>query len=131
MRDDQARDSSPGKAGGRKTALTIVGVLLLGVVVLAAIVYYSNVGEPNEPAAKLKIQTIEAALGTYKLKHGEYPSSLEPLTLSDDGKPPLLEDRDLIDPWGKPFQYSPEELSPTGKPKVFTTSPQGEVISNW
>jgi hypothetical protein len=81
---------------------------------------------------RVKIATIENYVQDYKNRHGEYPPSLAVLTVPEDGKAaPDLEQRDLMDDWGTPIRYDPKVIGPSGKPKIFAVTPEGDEICNW
>ena len=86
------------------------GLPLLGVVV--AIVGSRVVGPfPwNKPAiARAQVQQIQEALREYRIDVGTYPATLDALTrrAADAGaKGPYLETSGLLDPWGRPYQYT-------------------------
>jgi hypothetical protein len=105
-----------------------------GFLVFWAVVYdfLHNPGYPKEAAARLGIARVEGALAAYQATHGECPPSLRVLIVPENGKAAPLEDKELLDPWGGPFRYDPSNRHPqTGRPRIFTVSPQGDKISNW
>jgi hypothetical protein len=85
--------------------------------------------------AKQDIKTLEAAVDAFLVEHGIYPDTLEPLTISQDGKRPLLAPENLIDPWNRPYSYDPGQQHPvTGRPKISSLGANedpGSMISNW
>src|SRR5690349_19374265 len=86
----------------------------------------------KESAARIGVSDIEHAVVTYKNAHGDYPPSLKELIVPESGKPALLDVLDLNDPWGRAFRYDTSQCHPqTGRPKIFTVSPDGQTISNW
>jgi hypothetical protein len=81
---------------------------------------------------RAKIATIEKYVQDHKNRHGDYPPSLAVLTVSEDGKAaPDLEQSDLLDDWGAPIRYDPHVLGPSGRPKIFAVTPEGDEIANW
>ncbi len=84
----------------------------------------------NMKTARVKIKTINFALGSYFASKNEYPKSLNVLT---EGDIAILPDADsIVDPWKKPFQYDPKGPKNNGsQPDVWTVSPDKEVICNW
>jgi len=121
----------------RRSAFTLMEVLVVVaiLVILAGVggvAYFSYLESANEQAAQLKIHTIEEAASAYRLKHGQFPQDLSVLTQQEEGGgAAMLEPKDLNDPWEQQYQYSPQQQSTTGKPKIFTVSPNGKTISNW
>jgi hypothetical protein len=105
-------------------------------------------GDPNKPrddpaviekekgkqeTAWVQARNLEKAVLTYKVKNGEYPPSLEVLAHPQpDGGAPLLKPEDIIDPWGKQYQYDPTGPNHKGeKPDIFTMALDGTKIGNW
>jgi general secretion pathway protein G len=103
-------------------------VMLAGV---AAYSYMSYLEGAREKTAKLQITHLEEAVSAYNIDNGSMPESLQVLAQSEGGKHAAVEVKDLNDPWGKPYVYEPNNLSPTGKPRISTTTPAGQSISNW
>jgi general secretion pathway protein G len=131
-----ARRTERTSRAARRLAFTLMEVMVVVAILVilasvAGVAVFKYLDDANESAAKLKIQSIETAVNSYKLKHGDFPQSLEALTVqSDAGSHAYLEQRDIIDPWGKEYQYNPGQLSTTGKPYIGTTTPSGAPISN-
>jgi len=127
-----------GSRAATRAAFTLLEVLVV-VAILVILVSVLSVGlfkyldEAREDAARIGIAKIEFAVNAYKIKHGQFPQSLQELTgASEVGHSASLEVTDLNDPWGQQYQYQPQVTSPTGKPKIMTTSPSsGKVIQNW
>jgi general secretion pathway protein G len=120
----------------RRAAFTLMEVM----VVVAILVILASVGsvavfkyleDANESKAKLQIANIETAVKAHKIKNGEFPQSLEVLTVMEGGKPAALDANDIRDPWGKEYQYLPGTTNTKGTPKIMTTTPNGLVIANW
>ena len=122
-------------------ALQRGGFTLMEVMVVAAIlVILAGVGsvalfryldDAKENTARLGIAKIETAIGGYRNSHGDqFPPNLQVLTVPENGKASYLEPSDIIDPWGKEFQFNPQQTSNSGKPFVGTTTPGGLTISN-
>jgi hypothetical protein len=82
--------------------------------------------------AEADVHTIEDACKVYKLKFGEYPSTLE-LFLKPPSGQPFFENSDaLLDSWGHKFQYDPKGPKNGGnKPDVWAVTPNGKTIGNW
>jgi type II secretory pathway pseudopilin PulG len=115
--------------------LVVVAILVI-LASVASVVVFRYLEESKENVARLTIQKIETAVTAYRISHGDYPESLEVLILAEGNKPAALEEKDLRDPWQRPYIYEPTNLHPqTGKPRI---SSQGSVpgdpvsaISNW
>ncbi len=123
----------------RRAAFTLMEVMVVVAILVilasvASVAIFRSLDDANESAAKLQITSIETAVTSYRLnpKHGVFPQTLQELTTqSDANTKAYLEQKDILDPWKQPFQYDPGTLSPTGKPHIFTTAPNGTVISNF
>jgi type II secretory pathway pseudopilin PulG len=128
----------PRSTGSHNIVLTllIVGCLLAlsGVVCvgIGSLVVYKSMDDARDAAARLGIAKIEEAVQAYKLRHGQFPASLQELTQrNEDGTPPYLEATDLIDPWANQYSYEPQVLNTLGKPRISTFAPNGNKIANW
>ena len=119
----------------RKQTFAIVAAgCLCGYVVFWAVARdrLFQLGRPRENVASQQIHRIDTAVHYYNVSSGAYPASLNLLTVPVKGAAPLLDPDDLQDPWGAAFRYNPTECNPqTGKPRIFTVSPQGVELSNW
>jgi len=122
----------------RRAAFTLMEVLVVVaiLVILAgigiAVFRYMDTGK--EGAAKMQIKNIETAVMNFQLEHKQWPENLQILTQPTDGKAASLKQKDLVDPWGRPYEYHPENLSPTGEPLILSrgVNPgQSKAISNW
>jgi hypothetical protein len=86
--------------------------------------------------AQMDIDILDKAVKRYYVKKGQFPFDLEELSRrQSDGSPALLEPRQLIDPWGKPYIF---ESGNTGwsmfrGPHIYSQGPLGEnkMIGNW
>ena len=87
----------------------------------------------RESKAKLDITHISQAVEAYKVDDGNYPDSLQVLLQPTGDKPAALEAKDIVDPWGQPYVYEPQNVNPaTFKPKIYSAHPTGGTpISNW
>jgi general secretion pathway protein G len=122
--------------------LAILG-LLLGLVVTNA---DKILGNSNEAVAKIFVHdSLKTTLVRYRIDLGDYPSTeegLDALVVAPSGKTdrwhgPYVDDKkNLIDPWGQPYQYRyPGTKNPTsydlfskGADKVADTA---DDIGNW
>src|ERR1700741_4483006 len=99
-------------------------------------------GKAKTQSAQIQIQNIGTALEMYFLENGSYPSEsaglralVEPVPEAPNWNGPYLKKvQNLLDPWGRPFQYvypssngSYEVFSqgPNGKAKAALTAPMG------
>jgi hypothetical protein len=89
----------------------------------------------REERAKLQLKTLTTATASYKLKYGEFPDKLQLLVQPPDGAPYLKGKEELIDPWGRPYEFDangpkhkgvlPDIWSLGSRPK------EGTIIGNW
>lgn len=111
--------------------MMIVVAIIVMLAGIAAYSYMSSLESARENTAKLQITHLQEAVMSYNLDNGSFPDSLQVLTQSEEGRHARIEAKDLNDPWGKPYTFEPGNLSPTGTPRISTTSPGGKAISNW
>jgi general secretion pathway protein G len=111
--------------------MLIVVAIIVMLAGISAYSYMSYLEGAREKTAKIQITQLEEAVMDYNVDNGTMPDSLQILTQSEGGRHAKIEAKQLNDPWGKPYAYEPNNLSPTGKPRISTTSPGGLPISNW
>ncbi len=95
-------------------------VILAGV---ASVTVFAQLEGAKKDAARAAIDSIESAVKTFKVKHGDYPPSLDILLQPMEGLPAALEPSNLIDPWDHPYGYEPNTRSPTGRPLIYSQGP--------
>src|SRR5262245_39373700 len=110
----------------RTNWLVLIGILL----------FMASCSERRQPTrfAKGDTYTIEKALIMYWKDHDHnYPPSLEALTVGDERGGPYLKSEDIIDPWGKQYQFdgTAKKSGKSDRPDVWTISPGGKLIGNW
>jgi len=123
----------------RRHAFTLMEVLVVVaiLVVLAGIgvMVFRYLDESKEKIAKMGIKNLETAVTAYKLTHGNYPESLQELTMPTDGKAAYLEEKSLFDPWNHPYVYDPSQLNPrTAMPLIMSQGANpgaSQPIRNW
>jgi general secretion pathway protein G len=123
----------------RRAAFTLMELMI--VVALLVILagtggfYYMRALESGKKqAAKAGVTSIEKQVQMWAVEHGsQMPPSLQSLAVGDDVNPkPQMSQKDLTDPWGKPYQYDPNGTRNQGnKPDVWTQAPDQTVIGNW
>jgi general secretion pathway protein G len=102
-------------------------VMLAGLSTWGYMRYLENAKAQTARATCIKIAGVVEA---YKIDTGSFPGSLQELTVANGAQHAYLEPKDIIDPWGRPFNFDPNAQTVTGRPKVFTTS-SGTEINNW
>ena len=133
----QQRSNRQTRSRTKRSGFTLLEVLI----VVAIIVMLSGAGgyfffqqyeEAKVGTAKMGVNSLSGLVETYKLAHNdEYPASLQALTQQIDGKGPYCSEKDIIDPWGKPYQIDPAGPNHQGlKADIFTISKSGVRISN-
>ncbi len=102
--------------------LVVVAIIgMLGAVAVPAIM--SNLESSRIETTRVLIKNVETAAGTYKIKRGKYPTSLDVLKEPQmEGGDPWLEG-DPVDPWGNELKY---ELQGKRKPKISSLGPDGQ-----
>jgi hypothetical protein len=87
--------------------------------------------------AKMDVRNFDAALQMYHERNKKWPENLDKLTEPQpDGNAALLKKETLTDPWGRPYQYDPNQLHPaTGIHRVWSDGPDpgnpDKKIANW
>jgi hypothetical protein len=101
--------------------------------------YYGMVGggATKEDRAKLDCKALGTAISTYVVKNGKFPESLQALAQRQpSGDDALIEEKSLIDPWGRPYHYDPDQRhETTDRPLIWSDGPNADdphsKISNW
>lgn len=115
------RSHTPTDLSYRKPrGFTLIEILVVLVVlaILASLVapnVFRNVDTAKDATARTQIEMLSAALDSYRLDNGRYPSSqqgLEALWTTPTSEPrpitwkgPYLRKAVPMDPWGKPYVY--------------------------
>ena len=112
-----------------RSGFTLIEILVVIVViaVLASLVapnIFKNVGQAKQTTARAQVETIRAALQSYRLDNNTYPTGQQGLDalwqLPTMDPPPMwrgpyLEKPVPLDPWGHPFFYQfPGMQNPAG-----------------
>ncbi len=130
----------------RRGAFTLMEMLVVVaiIVALAGVGGVFLIGQLNESkvsTAKMKARNISKAIDIFQVDNGEYPHQLDqllqkhPVTM----KGPYLQSvDDLLDPWGRPFNYDPtgQKNLAAGAvvpiPDVFCQVPtDGRIVGNF
>ena len=76
----------------------------------------------------------KAAVTTYYIQAGKYPTSIDDLLMAPQGATGAVVEKasGLLDPWKKKYQYKapPGDKNP-GSFDLWTTAPDGTMIGNW
>lgn len=114
---------------GRRSGFTLIEILVVIVVIaiLATLVapnVFQHVGAAKSATAKSQIEMLGAALDTYRLDNGSYPTTqqgLDALWQKPNVDPPVnwrtpyLRKPVPMDPWGRPYIYLyPGQANPMG-----------------
>jgi hypothetical protein len=88
-----------------------------------------------EEARELVAQ-LTAAVQTYKAANDDFPTSLDALAKKRGKDDALVDDKALIDPWGRPYQYDVKGPRNQGKqPDIWSQGPAPAdpacVLGNW
>jgi len=117
------------RAAGRGGFTLIELMVVIAVIsILAALVgpnVFRNVGTARDAAARSQIELLGAALDSYRLDNGRYPTSAQGLEtlrtaptiqpLPNNWQGPYLRKEVPLDPWRNPYVFlSPGEVNPKG-----------------
>ncbi|OVE76174.1 hypothetical protein BVX97_01935 [bacterium E08(2017)] len=114
-----------------KAGFTLVEILLVMVIigVLAGVVVVSFGGRSTEArinATRSSISAVCLAIDAYEIEVGKYPSSLQDLTVSIDGRPPYIKGGVPVDSWGNTMTL---DNAGTGNYLVKSAGPDGQMGS--
>lgn len=121
----------PGMAGYTLLELLVVMGILAALTAMATPQVMGYFGKAKTQSAQLQIENINTALEMYYVENGSYPSSSAGLRALVEATPeaprwngPYLKNaRTLLDPWGRPYQYS---VSEQGEYNVYSLGPTGK-----
>jgi len=132
-----------GERAAARAAFTLMEMLVVVaiLVVLAGaggVIYMRALDDAKKDTAKTQCHALAEVAQRYQLKYGEFPPSLETLTQpTADGGKAYLETSALVDPWGRPYQFTapgPHHAA-TGAPDVWSQGPNladpNGMIGNW
>ena len=136
------------RAGHRRSAFTLMEVLLVLAImgVIMSMVVPKLVGRQqyaNIDATRISIRGVEQAIKLYSLDHtGKYPTTQQGLKVlvAKEGQDtrwrgPYLE-REALDAWGQPLQYTFPGSKTPGSPDILSAGPDRQFntpddIGNW
>lgn len=138
------------KLGQRRRGFTLLEVLLVvGILVALAAIALPNLIGVQEGAmkdeAKIKVNSLENALNTYKIHTGSFPAGDQGMTALESPPNPAPENwrgpylkgvNQLRDPWGAPYNYQYPGTRNSAGPDVWSNGPDrqsgtSDDIGNW
>lgn len=92
----------------------LVVLVILGLVAAIAVPQVIKyVGSAKSDTARIQIERLATTLDLYRLEVGRYPSDADGLEALVERPPdaetwngPYLKERDISDPWGRPYVYA-------------------------
>lgn len=84
----------------------------------------------SQQAAQVQIETLKDACTMYKLSVGSFPRNLNDLQALPSGMTPqqwggpYLDESIPMDPWGRPYNYTPDNVAQTVR--VTSNGPDGQ-----
>ncbi|MFA5689388.1 MAG: type II secretion system protein GspG [Kiritimatiellales bacterium] len=119
----------------KNSGFTLIEILLVVVIIgIIASIAIPNIAGKLDTALETKaaagLKTVQNGINEYYMMNFKYPSSLDELTKSQDGKPAILTPSALNDPWGSKYQYSTPGSHNMGF-DLSTKSPKGKEFNNW
>jgi general secretion pathway protein G len=137
----QRTQAPAAQRAAERAAFTLMEVLVVAaiLVVLAGVggvVYMNYLDRARVDKARIDVKMLSDAVEAFKINNGDYPSDLSVLTLPQEGRPAVLEQSALFDPWGHPYIFEPSNRHQlTGKPRVYSQGPNAGdasgIIANW
>lgn len=118
-------------AGYTLLELLVVMGILAALTAMATPQVMGYFGKAKTQSAQLQIENINTALEMYYVENGSYPSPSAGLRALVEATPeaprwngPYLKNaKTLLDPWGRPYQYSVTEQ---GEYNVYSLGPAGK-----
>ena len=137
------RNAGMRKHGRRDAGYTLLELLVvMGILAVLTAVATPQLmgyfGKAKTQSVQLQIENIGTALELYYMENGSYPSASVGLKALVEAPPEaprwngpyLKKAKNLLDPWGRPYQYAISEgqyevysLGPTGKATASVTQP--------
>lgn len=110
----------------------LLGIAACNVVVIVYLVEYPK-GSTLKDVALTQTKALAHVCGTFQVKHGRFPDTLNELLQRDEhGNIWIADPAMLIDPWGQPYQYDPKGPNHDGlRPDIWVVTPDGMTIGNW
>lgn len=126
--------------GRRRAGFTLLEMLIVVaiIVALAGVGGYflmGALGTSQKDIARTQVKgALTTAVSNYKIRHNDWPDTLQQLTVKDDQGVRYLEPEAILDPWKKEYKYDKAGTKNNGeRPDIWTTSPapENEEIGNW
>jgi general secretion pathway protein G len=129
------RDRRRGDAGYTLLELLVVMGILAVLTAVATPQLMGYFGKAKTQSVQLQIENIGTALELYYMENGSYPSAGVGLKALVEATPEaprwngpyLRKAKNLLDPWGRPYQYA-YPLS-NGEYEVYSLGPSGKAAS--
>ena len=131
-----------------RSAFTLIEVMLVLIILvilgsLAVSTFTGTQDKANVRAAKAQVGLVVEPINRYRLDLNKYPMKLEELweepsdsVLAEKWGGPYLLDPLKPDPWGNPYQYTPEGKQNANRYDFWSNGPDGKSgtdddIGNW
>jgi general secretion pathway protein G len=143
VRTGKSRPAGRGRAGFTMVEILVVVVIIAALATLILPRYFSKIGTAKVSIAKQKLAEIEKAVEMFSIEYGRLPADLEELVVrpadipEDKWSQPALKEKDLLDPWDRPFQYfvpgdhGPYDLMSLGADGETGGEKENADIVNW
>lgn len=132
----------------RRAAFTLMEILIVVSIIIAlaavgGVFFFATLASTEDDVARMQARELEKACQIYRLKHGDWPPSLETLLLPDEkyANRPYLDTQDALKaPWpGVFYQYDPSgqrnaaknALGLATKPDIWAVNKDGKEVGNW
>jgi general secretion pathway protein G len=125
MKKTEEREFAAAMRAGFTLIEILVAVAIIGILGTVATVSIPRILENNKiKAAKMGVDNLKAAVVTYNIEKGKYPSDLKALVDASGDDGPVVEggDNALYDPWGVEYKYERKGK----KIVVISAGPDGE-----
>ena len=129
----RARRRRRNDAGYTLLELLVVMGILAVLTAIATPQLMGYFGKAKTQSVQLQIENIGTALELYYMENGGYPSASAGLKALVEAPaeaprwngPYLKKARNLLDPWGRPYQYAIAD----GQYEVYSLGPTGKAVS--